>query len=234
MSGQPLTVTTARLTPKKRRNEDTNSDAQKIERLEAKVRGLERKIVKLEWESAERKQVAPVTTTDLDLNERVRKHYEYLGEQKQLFWDLEAGFNRSRNPDVAKALIGFIEQLPDEIRKPSWTPRVKRDERQAAFYVAGAVIPSHFPGAEVLLQTGLMSDEEDIIEGSCLVGRRVLRPIWRSDKANAFLDELSAFAQQRKKSKRLGRAPLPKEYVAAEVSPRPALWAMLPQEAKKQ
>ncbi|KAI8368330.1 uncharacterized protein BYT42DRAFT_549501 [Radiomyces spectabilis] len=148
MSGQPPTVTTARLTPKKRRNEDTNSDAQKIERLEAKVRGLERKIVKLERESAERKQVAPVTTMDLDLNERVRKHYEYLGEQKQLFWDLEAGFNRSRNPDVAKALIGFIEQLPDEIRKPSWTPRVKRDERQAAFYVAGAVIPSHFPGAE--------------------------------------------------------------------------------------
>ncbi|KAI8364626.1 Endonuclease/exonuclease/phosphatase [Radiomyces spectabilis] len=176
-------------------------------------------------------------------SEKIRQHYRYLGEQEQLFWNLDAEFNESTNP------------------KPSWTPRVvrhkvrkhhnhlrtdyqekKKDaagwklmqklksrrnnkfhERHAAFYVAGAELSTYFAGAEMLLAPGLMSDEEDIIQDNCVIARQVLRPTWRSDKSNAFLDELSALAQKSKTSKRLGRAPLPKEYVDAEVSPKPAL-----------
>ncbi|KAI8370311.1 uncharacterized protein BYT42DRAFT_607374, partial [Radiomyces spectabilis] len=213
MSNAPPTVTTARLMPKRHKNEDASSEQQEIASLKAKVRSLERKILKMDHMIAECTQVAPVKIKNLDLNKKIRQHYRYLGEQEQLFWNLDTEFNESTNPKVAKALIDFINQLPDEIRKLSWTPRMvrhkvckhhnhlrtnyqekKKDaagwkliqklkthrnnkfhERHAAFYVAGAEVSTYFAGAEMLLVSGLMSDEEDIIQDNCIIGRRVLR-----------------------------------------------------------
>ncbi|KAI8379338.1 uncharacterized protein BYT42DRAFT_604738 [Radiomyces spectabilis] len=68
----------------------------------------------------------PLSTTTSSLLGKRRHENE-----KQLSWDLNALFNESTNLTVAKELIEFIIQLPDEVRKPSWTYRVVREGAQA-------------------------------------------------------------------------------------------------------
>ncbi|KAL1929604.1 hypothetical protein VTP01DRAFT_1742 [Rhizomucor pusillus] len=61
-------------------------------------------------------------------------------------------------------------------------------------------------GAEKLLNTKHMSDDEDIIDpDNVVVGRRVLRPTWRSFVAQCFFQHLSGLVEEKSGSR--GRDP---------------------------
>ncbi|KAJ8651563.1 hypothetical protein O0I10_012871 [Lichtheimia ornata] len=99
--------------------------------------------------------------------------------------------------------------LTDELRKKHSAKVAKRnarkkkhDIRKEAFALGGRNLSTYREKGEDLLVAALMSDsDDDVNEDGQTVGRKLLRPHWRSDAANAFLDDLTTLSRHTAKGR---------------------------------
>ncbi|KAL1929824.1 hypothetical protein VTP01DRAFT_978, partial [Rhizomucor pusillus] len=128
-------------------------------------------------------------------------------------WAVNEAIDSSHNQVIMEALQEYIKNLPEREKNPAWTRSIVLDKLKNQLTTQHSALQEmpakkkayeenqHFyqgvQGVEDLLRSQYMSDEEEIVVENRRLAGKVLRPTWRSERANDLLHQLCELAKQR-------------------------------------